>query len=92
MKYNKQIHHANETALQLDNTNPRAYLQKAQAVYYTPETFGGGAKKALPLFEVALEKFKLYTSENNLSPKWGKDITEKMINDCKLKIAKSSKK
>ena len=66
-------------ALKLDSSNPRVYLQKAQTVYYTPESFGGGAKKALPLYEVALEKFKVYKSDNAVMPHWGKDIAEKMI-------------
>ena len=92
MKYNKQIHHANEMALKLDSSNPRVYLQKAQAVYYTPESFGGGAKKALPLYEVALEKFKTYKSDNSVMPHWGKDIAEKMIDECKAKLLQSSKK
>jgi hypothetical protein len=92
MKYNKQIHHANEMALKLDSSNPRVYLQKAQAAYYTPESFGGGAKKALPLYEVALEKFKAYKSDNAVMPHWGKDIAEKMIDECKAKLLQSSKK
>ena len=92
MKYNKQIHQANDMAMKLDNTNPRVHLQKAQSVYYTPESFGGGAKKALPLYEDALLKFKAYKIENNLLPNWGKDMTEKMIEECKLKLMKTNKK
>ena len=92
MKYNKQIHHANDMALKLDSSNPRVYLQKAQAVYYTPESFGGGAKKALPLYEIALAKFKEYKSDNAVMPHWGKDIAEKMIDECKAKLLQHSKK
>lgn len=92
MKYNKQIHHANDIALKLDSSNPRVYLQKAQTVYYTPESFGGGAKKALPLYEVALEKFKMYKADNAMMPHWGKDIAEKMIDECKAKLMHNSKK
>jgi hypothetical protein len=92
MKYNKQIHQANEMAMKLDNTNPRVHLQKAQSVYYTPESFGGGAKKALPLYEIAFQKFKAYKVDNTIMPQWGKDITEKMIEECKLKLTKSNKK
>lgn len=88
IKYNKQINQTNELALKLDSNNPRAHLQKAQALYYTPEAFGGGSKKALPLFQVALEKFN--TTKNNvpLMPSWGKDIAEKMISECKAQPKK----
>ncbi len=83
LKYNKQINKANEAAIKLNPNNPRAYLQKAQATYYTPENFGGGKKKALPLFEEALAKYKTFKAEDALMPNWGKDIAEKMIVDCK---------
>ncbi len=89
IKYNKHINQANEMAMKLDSKNPRAYLQKAQSVYYSPEAFGGGAKKALPLFELALEKFNAFKPETVFMPKWGKDITEKMIAECKAKIQKA---
>lgn len=83
LKYNKQINKANEAAIKLNPNNPRAYLQKAQAIYYTPENFGGGKKKALPFFEEALTKYKTYKAEDALMPHWGKDIAEKMIVDCR---------
>ena len=86
LKYNKQINQANALALKLDQENPRVYLQKAQSVYYTPESFGGSPKKALPLYETALEKYKLFKPQNNLMPNWGKDIAVKMIEECKLKL------
>lgn len=86
LKYNKQINQANALAMKLDQENPRVYLQKAQSVYYTPESLGGGPKKALPLYENALEKYKLFKPQNNLMPNWGKDIAVKMIEECKLKL------
>ena len=92
MKYNKQIHQANEMAMKLDNTNPRVHLQKAQSVYYTPESFGGGPKKALPLYEIAFQKFKAHKVDNTIMPQWGKDITVKMIEECKLKLTKNNNK
>lgn len=91
LKYNKQINKANELALTLDAHNPRAYLQKAQAVFYTPEKFGGGASKALPLYELALEQFIQTKPKTALTPNWGKEITEKMIKECKSKIQKNNK-
>ena len=83
LKYNKQINKANELALKLDVRNPRAYLQKAQAVFYTPEKFGGGALKALPLYELALEQFTQTKPKTSMMPSWGKELTGKMIKECK---------
>lgn len=91
LKYNKQINKANELAIKLDAQNPRAYLQKAQAVFYTPEKFGGGASKALPLYELALEHFLQVKSKTAFVPNWGKEIAEKMIKECKAQIQKKNK-
>jgi hypothetical protein len=66
--------HAN-AAIKLNEHNPRAYLLKGRALLYTPPTFGGGAKKAKPVFEKALEKFKTDTPQE-FYPAWGKDEVE----------------
>ncbi len=62
----------NVKALALDPNNPRAHLQKARAILNTPIAFGGGSKKAKPLFEIAIEKFKTFKPENLYYPNWGK--------------------
>ncbi|MCD6016993.1 MAG: hypothetical protein K0S53_114 [Bacteroidetes bacterium] len=62
---------ANE-AVKLNDANPRAYFVKAQATLYTPAAFGGGEKKAKPIFELVLEKAKTFKPESNLHPTWGK--------------------
>ena len=63
---------ANE-AIKLDDKNPRAYLLKGRTILNTPETFGGGSKKAKPIFEKALEKFKIFNPETSFHPNWGQN-------------------
>jgi hypothetical protein len=69
---------ANE-AVKLNETNPRAHFVKAQATLYTPPAFGGGEKKAKPVFELAIEKAKLFKPESVLHPTWGKEEAEKEL-------------
>lgn len=60
-----------EKAMELDPKNPRPYLLKGQNLFFTPEFFGGGAKKAQPLFKTAQEKFDTFEPATSISPKWG---------------------
>lgn len=66
-------------AVKLDDTNPRAYFVKGRAILHTPPAFGGGEKKAKPVFELAIEKFKTFKPESNLHPTWGKNEAEKEL-------------
>jgi hypothetical protein len=87
-KYGGQVSKHANAAIKLNSANPRAYLLKGRALLYTPETFGGGVKKAKPVFETALEKFKTFKPESEFSPLWGKDEVEKelkAINDKPIK-------
>lgn len=59
-------------AIKLNDANPRAYYVKAQALLYTPPVFGGGEKKAKPVFELVIEKAKTFKLESNIHPNWGK--------------------
>lgn len=78
-KYGGQAYKWAEEAIKLDAANPRAYLQKATAIYYTPATVGGGSKKAKPVFEQALEKYNAYKSPSAIHPHWGKDRVQYFI-------------
>ncbi len=59
-------------AEQLDPSNPRVTLIKAEDVYYTPEQFGGSKTKGMELFKAALEKFNTFKPKTGLDPTWGK--------------------
>ncbi|WP_294331165.1 hypothetical protein [uncultured Chryseobacterium sp.] len=59
-------------AEQLDPSNPRVTLIKAEDTYYTPEQFGGSKAKGMELFKAALEKFNTFKPRTTLDPNWGK--------------------
>jgi len=69
-----------DKALELNPDNPRVYYLRATMTFHTPEAYGGGAAKALPLFQVADEKFRIFKPKTAISPNWGKEM-----NDSELK-------
>ena len=60
--------------------NPRVYLTQAEAVYNMPAEFGGGGEAAKPLLMTAMEKFNSFVPEGPLSPDWGKERCEMLLN------------
>lgn len=71
-----------DKALELNPDNPRVYFLRATMTFHMPEAYGGGAAKALPLFQLADEKFRIFKPETAISPNWGKEG-----NDSELKKA-----
>ncbi|NVO85126.1 hypothetical protein [Hymenobacter terrestris] len=71
MKYSGMVNEAVEKAIQLNPTNPRAYLVKANNIYYTPAMFGGGAEVAKPIFLQAKTHYATFKPASRLSPSWG---------------------
>jgi len=69
-------------AIAQDSTNPRIYFLKGQTVYHTPESFGGGAKGAKPLFQKAVDLYAIRDTTKSFKPKWGKDDAEAMLKKC----------
>jgi len=49
---------ANEKALKLDPEEPQVWLEKANMDYYRPVVFGGSKRKAVPMYEKAVELFE----------------------------------
>jgi hypothetical protein len=80
-----------EQAIKANPANPRAYLQKGTAIHYTPELFGGGAKKAKPVLDTALEKYKAAKPASKLSPAWGLDRARELLKDINSKINQPKK-
>ncbi len=70
-------------AIKLNPENPRPYLLKGTGTMYTPEQFGGGKDKALPILETAVQKFKAFKPENSLMPTWGAERATQMLEECK---------
>ncbi len=65
---------AKEKAEKLDPENPRFYLMDGMSTFYMPEAFGGGAKKATPIFEKSVEMFGKRVEKEAYYPDWGKDL------------------
>lgn len=69
-------------AMEQDSTNPRPHLIKGQNLKYTPEQFGGGCKTAKKELETAVEKFAVFKATTALSPIWGNEYAQKLLQDC----------
>ena len=88
LKYGSQsLKHANE-AVRLNANNPRAHLVKAQNVFHMPEIFGGGAKNAKPILELALEKEKQFKTQTTFHPNWSKTEIENEIKKVNKSLLK----
>lgn len=70
-------------AIELNPENPRPYFLQGTGLLFTPEQFGGGKAKALPVLEKAIEKFNAFKPANAMIPNWGKEIAQKMLDECK---------
>ena len=71
------------TAMKLDPENPRPYMLKGMGAMYTPEQFGGGKEKALPILEAAMEKYKAFKPASSIMPTWGEEQAAKALAECK---------
>jgi tetratricopeptide (TPR) repeat protein len=80
MLYMGKMNESLDKALTLNPDNPRVYYLRATMTYHMPEAYGGGAAKALPLFQTAAEKFQIFKPKTEISPNWGKEM-----NDAELK-------
>jgi len=60
-----------QKAKQINPENPRVYLLEGQALYYTPEQFGGDKKKAKEILQTALEKYAAFKPASSIAPHWG---------------------
>ena len=87
MLYMGDMNKSLDKALELNPDNPRVYYLRATIMHHTPEAYGGGAAKALPLYQAAVEKFSIFKPKTAISPNWGKEI-----NDLELKSAQETLK
>lgn len=82
-KYGMEASMDFDQAKSFDASNPRIYYLIGQNKYYTPEQWGGGKKKALPILEDALKKFETFKPASTIHPNWGLERTKKLIEECK---------
>jgi tetratricopeptide (TPR) repeat protein len=75
---------AKDRAKQLDENNPRFYLIDGMNMYYTPESFGGGADKALTLLQKSYELFQTFKPKDETYPNWGYEVAAGMVAMCYL--------
>jgi hypothetical protein len=68
-----------QNATKINAENPRAKLLQAQTVFYTPEAFGGGKKKAEPVLQEAVEKFGKFKPSSTIMPNWGEATAKYML-------------
>lgn len=70
-----------EIATQLNPDNPRIYYLKGESLINTPVAFGGGKDKAKPMFEKAIELFKI-EKPKPMWPNWGRERAEEELAKC----------
>lgn len=82
MLYIGDMNKSLDKALELNPDNPRVYYLRATIMHHTPEAYGGGAAKALPLYETAIEKFGIFKPKSAIYPNWGKELNEAELNNA----------
>lgn len=73
-KYGKIFDDQLEAAKAINADNPRIYLQRGIAKFYTPKMFGGGKKAAEPYFIKAKDLFAKEAKGDINKPYWGEDV------------------
>jgi tetratricopeptide (TPR) repeat protein len=86
LTYSQKAEGSLKKALAKDPGNPRAYTLMGYNVYFTPELFGGGPKKALPHFLKAREQYGAFKALLPYYPNWGESENQKMIRACQQAI------
>ncbi len=81
--YSRKANELLQGAIGRNTSNPRAYYLLGQLTYYTPEVFGGGKEKAMPLLDKAGELFKAETVSNELAPSWGQRDLDRFLSTMK---------
>lgn len=71
-----------QKAKQINPENPRVYLLEGQALYYTPEQFGGDKAKAKETLKLALEKFAAFKPADEIAPHWGEERAKQLLEEA----------
>ena len=50
---------------------------------YTPEQYGGGKEKAIPVLEMAVAKYKTFKPASPMMPHWGEERANTVLEQCK---------
>jgi hypothetical protein len=82
-KYGAEATNNFTKAMEIDTLNPRPEYLIGVGLYYTPKQFGGGSTTAKPILEKSLMKYDQFVPQNDLMPKWGKEMVEQILNQIK---------
>lgn len=63
--------------------NPRAFMQMAQMLYYTPAAFGGGKDAGIGMLGKSVAAYDSFKPESELHPNWGKGYSVKLLEQWK---------
>ena len=78
-KYGKQFEDHLDKAKEMNPENPRIYLQRGIAKFFTPKMFGGGKKAAMPYFEKSEALYAKESSGDIEKPYWGRTTLKYFI-------------
>lgn len=81
-KYGKLFEDNLRAAKDINEKNPRIYYMKGTATFFTPKTFGGGAKNALDYFVKAKPLFEMEAKGDMTDPFWGSYANDYFIDQC----------
>jgi len=70
-------------AVGLNPENPRALMLLAQMQFGTAQFFGSSTTEACATAKTSLEKFDTFKSDNPLAPRWGKQMADGLVAQCK---------
>jgi tetratricopeptide (TPR) repeat protein len=76
LKANESLKRAKE----LNPDNPRAYYLLGLNALHAPKSVGGGADAACSYFNKAADKFEKYIAPHVLSPTWGAEDNDRVLN------------
>jgi hypothetical protein len=63
--------------------NPRAFMQMAQMLYYTPAAFGGGKDAGIGMLGKSVAAYDSFKPESELHPNWGKGYSVMLLEQWK---------
>jgi hypothetical protein len=78
-KYGAEANRNFTEAIKIDTLNPRPEYLIGVGLFYTPKQFGGGPTTAKPVLEKSLEKFNQFIPESEISPAWGREELEEIL-------------
>jgi hypothetical protein len=86
LSYSSKADASLKKAAAADEKNPRAWSLMGYNTYHTPVLFGGGPKKALPLFLKARDNYMIFKPILPFYPHWGGEENQQMVSRCKKEL------